>query len=606
MCGIIGKVGVGNVVPDLLNGLGVLEYRGYDSAGVVVLNDKKFTRVRTVGEIKNLKNRVEEKSLSGTIGIGHTRWATHGAVNTENAHPHSSPKGKFMVVHNGIIENAEELKSRYLKESDFKSQTDTEVIAHLLEKFYNGNVPETVSTVCEKLKGSYALGIICIDDKNNIFAAAKGSPLVVALGETGGYIASDIMAVEKDVNKYYRLSEGEICRVNLKELSFYNSKCDTIQKLPEIVEAGGDVSCKNGYQHYMLKEIFEQPKAVENTIKAFIKEGRIQFENFNIDEEFLKNGIENIVLVACGSAYHAGLVGKFVLEKLTKIPCSVEIASEYRYGNHLVNDRTLGIFISQSGETADTLESLKLSKKLGVKTLSIVNVKHSAIAVESDTTVFTNAGREIAVATTKAYSAQLSALYSLALYISEIRNAIKPEEYNFLLRELQNLPKKITDTLECTKEKVLELSKSMAKENDIFFIGRLGDYATCSEGSLKMKEITYINSQSYPAGELKHGTISLITGGTPVIAVATKNDVFGKTLSNLAEVVSRGAKSVVITDEDAEKVNAECVITVPKTTELFSPTLTVLPLQLLSYYTAKELQREIDKPKNLAKSVTVE
>ncbi|MBS7360348.1 MAG: glutamine--fructose-6-phosphate transaminase (isomerizing) [Oscillospiraceae bacterium] len=606
MCGIIGKVGVNNVVPTLLNGLRVLEYRGYDSAGIVVLNDKKFTRVRTVGEIKNLKNRVEEEGLCGNIGIGHTRWATHGAVNTENAHPHSSPQGKFMVVHNGIIENADELKSRYLKENNFKSQTDTEVVAHLLEKFYNGNVPETISTVCEKLKGSYALGIICIDDSKNIFATAKGSPLVVALEESGGYIASDIMAIEKDVGMYYRLAEGEICRVNMNVISFYDNKCNSIQKLPEIVEASGFVSGKNGYQHYMLKEIFEQPKAVENTVKSYIKEGRIQFERFNVNENFFKNDIENIVIVACGSAYHAGLVGKFVLERLTKIPCSVEIASEFRYGSHLVNNRTLGIFISQSGETADTLESLKLSKKLGVKTLSIVNVKHSAIAVESDTTVFTNAGREVAVATTKAYSAQLSALYALALYIGEIKGTLKPEEYNYLLRELQTLPKKISDTLECTKEKTFELSESIAKENDIFFIGRLGDYATCSEGSLKMKEITYINSQSYPAGELKHGTISLITNGTPVIAVATKNDVFSKTVSNLAEVVSRGAKSIVITDEEAEKVNAECVITVPKTSEVFSPSLTVLPLQLLSYYTASKLQREIDKPKNLAKSVTVE
>lgn len=609
MCGIIGKVGVGNVFPELINGLKNLEYRGYDSAGVAGIINNKICRYREEGRILNLQKEIEEENPQSNIGIGHTRWATHGSPTKENAHPHISENGKFALVHNGIIENAEEIKNTFFsKDFNFSSQTDTEVAVQLMGKFYKGDVISAVSEACWELTGSFAFGIICEDTPQILYAVGKNSPLVAVKGETGCYIASDLCAVGEEPKEVYRLSDGEICALTENDIKFFNPSGKPIEKFPEKAEFECSFLDKGDYEHFMLKEIYEQPKAVKDTVDSFVKSSQIIFENIKLYDSYIKEQLEKIVIVACGSAYHAGLSGKFVIEKLCKIPCSVEIASEFRYSESLLSENTLAIFISQSGETADTLAALRLAKKRGAKTLSIVNVKGSAIAEESENVIYTKAGREVAVATTKAYSAQLVSLYALAIYIGKIRETLTDEKYQKLTDELLILGEKIDKTLNCTADKMKEISAKIYKEKDIFFIGRLSDYATSAEGSLKMKEISYINSQAYPAGELKHGTISLIEEGTPVIAVAGNNKVFSKTASNISEVRARGAKVIFITDESEKNtiVDADDIIRVPKTLPEFQNSLLVLPLQLLSYYTAKLLGCDIDKPKNLAKSVTVE
>lgn len=609
MCGIIGKVGVGNVFPELINGLKNLEYRGYDSAGVAGIINNKICRYREEGRILNLQKEIEEENPQSNIGIGHTRWATHGSPTKENAHPHISGNGKFALVHNGIIENAEEIKNTFFsKDFNFSSQTDTEVAVQLMGKFYKGDVISAVSEACQELTGSFAFGIICEDTPQILYAVGKNSPLVAVKGETGCYIASDLCAVGEEPKEVYRLSDGEICALTENDVEFFNPSGEMIEKFPGKAEFECSFLDKGDYEHFMLKEIYEQPKAVKDTVDSFVKSSQIIFENIKLYDSYIKEQLEKIVIVACGSAYHAGLSGKFVIEKLCKIPCSVEIASEFRYSESLLSENTLAIFISQSGETADTLAALRLAKKRGAKTLSVVNIKGSAIAEESENKIFTKAGREVAVATTKAYSAQLVSLYALAIYIGKIRETLTDEKYQKLTDELLILGEKIDETLNCTADKMKEISAKIYKEKDIFFIGRLSDYATSAEGSLKMKEISYINSQAYPAGELKHGTISLIEEGTPVIAVAGNNKVFSKTASNISEVRARGAKVIFITDESEKNtiVDADDIIRVPKTLPEFQNSLLVLPLQLLSYYTAKLLGCDIDKPKNLAKSVTVE
>lgn len=609
MCGIIGKVGAGNVFPELIKGLKNLEYRGYDSSGVALFCGEKICRYRAEGRILNLERETEKTKPESNIGIGHTRWATHGNPTKENAHPHTSTDGKFALVHNGIIENSEEIKnSLFPKDLKFSSQTDTEVAVQLLSKFYDSDVISALSETCRELKGTYAFGILCEDFPNTLFAAANGSPLVAVKGETGCYIASDLCAVGEEPKEVYRLLNGEICALTQSNISFFSPSGEKIEKFPEKAEFDGAELDKGGYEHFMLKEIYEQPKAVKETVSSFVKLKKIAFDNVKIDEEYIKNEIEKIVIVACGSAYHAGLAGKNVIENLCKIPCLVEIASEFRYSEPLISESTLAIFISQSGETADTLAALRLAKKHGAKILSIVNVKGSAIAEESANIIYTKAGREVAVATTKAYSAQLVSLYALGLFIGNIKGTLEKEKYEKLVNELLILPDKIEKTLNCTADKMKEISAKIYKMKDVFYIGRLCDYATASEGSLKMKEISYINSQAYPSGELKHGTISLITEGTPVVAIAGNNRVFSKTVSNISEVKARGAKVILITDESEKEcsVCAEDTVFVPETQKEFQSSLLVLPLQLLSYYTAKLLGCDIDKPKNLAKSVTVE
>ena len=609
MCGIIGKVGVDNVFPQLLKGLEALEYRGYDSAGVAGIIDNKIIRFRQAGRISNLKNEIFEKKPESLIGIGHTRWATHGSPTRENAHPHISADGKFALVHNGIIENADQLKKSFLDgKIKLSSRTDTEIIVQILGLFYKGDVISAISEVCKELKGSYALGILCEDTPDVLYAVGKSSPLMVVKGETGCFVASDFCAIDEESQDAYRLTDGEICALTESTIKFFNPSGKPIEKFSERAEITCSAFDKGGFEHFMLKEIFEQPKAVGDTIKSYLKENEIIFPEVKLYDDFIKQKIEKIIIVACGSAYHAGLVGKGAIEGLSEISCSVEIASEFRYGEIFINENTLGIFISQSGETADTLAALRLAKRKGAKILSIVNVKGSAIAEESENIIYTKAGREIAVATTKAYSAQLAALYGLAIYMGNIRGRIEAEKYKRLIDELKTLPEKIERRIKSLAPQMEELSKEIYKKKDIFFIGRLNDFATASEGSLKMKEISYINSQSYPAGELKHGTISLIEEGTIVVAVAGKSRVFSKTMSNISEVQARGARVILITDESEKeaRLTAEITVTVPETLKEFQGSLLVLPLQLLSYYTAKRLGCDIDKPKNLAKSVTVE
>ena len=609
MCGIIGKVGVGNVFPELLKGLEALEYRGYDSVGVAGIINNKIIRFRQEGRISNLEKELQKEKPESFIGIGHTRWATHGSPTKENAHPHISSDGKFALVHNGIIENAEELKKSFLEgKINLSSQTDTEIVVQLMGLFYNGDVISAISETCKGLTGSFAFGILCEDTPNTLYAVGQSSPLLVVKSKMGCYVASDFCAVGEEAEDVYRLTDGEICALTENTIRFFNLSGLPIEKYPEKMELSCSYLDKGGYDHFMLKEIFEQPKAVKDTINAFLKENEIVFPNVKLYDNFIKEKLDKIIVVACGSAYHAGLVGKGVIESLCKIPCSVEIASEFRYGETFINENTLAVFISQSGETADTLAALRLAKKKGAKTLSIVNVTGSAIAEESENVIYTKAGREVAVATTKAYSAQLVSLYALAIYMGKIKGSIEEEKYKNLIKEFKGLPGKIEKAINVFAPEMQELSTKIYKRKDIFFIGRLNDFATAAEGSLKMKEISYINSQSYPAGELKHGTISLIEEGSIVVAVAGKSKVFGKIASNISEVQARGAEVILITDESEKeyKVTAEITVTVPGTLKEFQNSLLVLPLQLLSYYTAKNLGCDIDRPKNLAKSVTVE
>ncbi|MBO5290153.1 MAG: glutamine--fructose-6-phosphate transaminase (isomerizing) [Clostridia bacterium] len=610
MCGIIGKAGIGEVMPELIKGLEMLEYRGYDSAGIAVIHNEKITRCRESGKIINLREKSESnrEELTGNVGIGHTRWATHGKPTVENAHPHISNNKKFALVHNGIIENAEEIKKALLTSEEFYSQTDTEVAVKLISKFYKTDVISAVKTACKELTGTFAFGILCSDFPDKIFATAQGSPLVAVKGATGCWITSDLGAINEKSGEVYRIANGEICEISKDSILFYNSEGEEIKKLPERVSLTEETVNKGGYEHFMLKEIFEQPFAIKKTVLSFADKNSIKLENVNIPDEFFKDKLERIIITACGSAYHTGLIGKHVIEKLCKIPVNVEIASEFRYSEPLINENTLTVFISQSGETADTLAALRLCKKYNAKTLSIVNVKSSIIAKESDNVIFTYAGKEIAVATTKAFSAQLVSLYALAIFIAEKRETISNQKKQKLLNELLSLPDKINTTLLKTTDKAKTLSKKIYKSTDIFFIGRLYDYGTACEGSLKMKEISYINSQSYASGELKHGTISLIENGTPVIAIGSNTEIFSKTASNIAEVKARGAKVFLVTDESEKKLSVfvDDIIYVPSTTPEFQSSLLVIPLQLLSYYTAKRLERDIDKPKNLAKSVTVE
>ena len=610
MCGIIGKAGITEVMPQLINGLERLEYRGYDSAGIAVIHENKISRCRESGKIINLKNKAEKnhEMLTGNVGIGHTRWATHGKPTVENAHPHVNKRESFCLVHNGIIENAEEIKASFLNNEGFYSQTDTEVAVKLISKFYKSNVITAIKTACKELTGTFAFGILCTDFPDKIFATAQGSPLVAVKGETGCWIASDIGAIEEKSGEAYRIANGEICEISKDTIRFYNSDGEEIKKSAENISLDEEAVNKGGYDHFMLKEIHEQPEAIRKTVFSFANKENINFNDIKLSDDFFKNKLERIIITACGSAYHTGLIGKHVIEKLCKIPVNVEIASEFRYSEPLINENTLTVFISQSGETADTLAALRLCKKYNAKTLAIVNVKSSIISQESENVIYTNAGREIAVATTKAFSAQLVTLYALAIFIAEKRETISSQKKQKLLKELLALPEKINTTLLKTADKVKELSEEIYNSKDIFFIGRLNDFGTACEGSLKMKEITYINSQSYASGELKHGTISLIENGTPVIAIGSNNKVFSKTVSNIAEVKARGARVFLVTDESEKDSSffVDDTIYVPSTASEFQSSLLVIPLQLLSYYTAKRLERDIDKPKNLAKSVTVE
>lgn len=586
MCGIVGYVGKEKALPIILDGLKFLEYRGYDSAGVAYFKDGNIKITKEVGKIANLEKIIDYNDES-TIGIGHTRWATHGKPSVVNSHPHQS--GHFTIVHNGIIENYLELKNKLIKEGvEFKSETDTEIIAALLNYNYHGDVLECIKETLKELKGSYALGILCDEDENTLYTARLGSPLIIAHNDSGNFIASDVPAILKYTNKYYLLDDYEIASLTKDKITIFDKDLNVLEKEEKVFEGSPEAAMLNGYEHYMLKEINEQPKVFRDTLNYYVD----GYEFKNTMPEFKK--YDSIHIVGCGSAYHVGLVGKRLIESYAKIPVKVEVASEYRYDNVFYSPNTLVILISQSGETADTLSSLRKAKEEGVDTLAIVNVVGSSIAREADETLYIKAGPEISVATTKAYSAQ-------ALLISLL--AIKLSGNNDLLKELDGIDELIEEVL---KIDVKDASSYIAKHDDGFFIGRLTDYALCMEGALKLKEISYINCVAFAAGELKHGTISLISEGTPVISICTDSNIIEKTISNIKEVKARDAYVLFITNEDIDGDFYDKKIVIPKVSPLVQTLLTIVPLQLLSYEVAKMRGCEIDKPRNLAKSVTVE
>ena len=586
MCGIVGYVGKEKALPIILDGLKFLEYRGYDSAGVAYFKDGNIKITKEVGKIANLEKIIDYNDES-TIGIGHTRWATHGKPSVVNSHPHQS--GHFTIVHNGIIENYLELKNKLINEGvEFKSETDTEIVAALLNYNYHGDVLECVKETLKELKGSYALGILCDEDENTLYTARLGSPLIIAHNDSGNFIASDVPAILKYTNKYYLLADYEIASLTKDKIAIFDKDLKVLEKEEKVFEGSPEAAMLNGYEHYMLKEINEQPKVFRDTLNYYVD----GYEFKNTMPEFKK--YDSIHIVGCGSAYHVGLVGKRLIESYAKIPVKVEVASEYRYDNVFYTPNTLVILISQSGETADTLSSLRKAKEEGIDTLAIVNVVGSSIAREADETLYIKAGPEIAVATTKAYSAQ-------ALLISLL--AIKLSGNYELLKELDGTDKLIEETL---KTDVKEVSNYIAKRNDSFFIGRLTDYALCMEGALKLKEISYINCVAFAAGELKHGTISLISEGTPVISICTDSSIIEKTISNIKEVKARDAYVLFITNEDIDGDFYDKKIVIPKVSPLVESLITIVVLQLISYEVAKVRGCEIDKPRNLAKSVTVE
>ncbi|MCI5604877.1 MAG: glutamine--fructose-6-phosphate transaminase (isomerizing) [Clostridia bacterium] len=608
MCGIVGYIGENQAAPILLEGLSKLEYRGYDSAGIAVFNNNKIEVAKAKGRLAILSEKTDGgKSVHGTMGIGHTRWATHGEPSDVNSHPHLSNSGRFAVVHNGIIENYISLKKKLMDNGvEFISETDTEVIAHLFEHYYNGDIIETMIKVLNRVEGSYALGVLCSDYPDQFIAVRKASPMIVGLGENENFIASDVTAILKHTRNIYYLEDNEIVVLKKDSVKIYNADKEEIKK--EVFTVDWDVSAaeKGGYEHFMMKEIEEQPKALRDTINPRIKNGKIVLDDISLTTEDIKN-INKIYIVACGSAYHVGVVGKYVIEKMCRIPVEVQVASEFRYCDPIIGKNDLVIVISQSGETADTLAALREAKDHGARILSIVNVVGSAIANASDDVIYTWAGPEIAVATTKAYSTQLAVIYLIAAYMAEKLGMLTSGEYAKLVSDIEALPDQVAEILK-SKEDVQYLASKFFNCHSIFFIGRNLDYAVSLEGSLKLKEISYIHSEAYAAGELKHGTISLIEDGTLVIALATGRDLFDKTVSNVKEVKARGAVVMGVTTEEHDNMEdvADYVVKIPATNEMLLPSLTVIPLQLFGYYVASLKGCDIDKPRNLAKSVTVE
>ena len=608
MCGIVGYIGKNQAAPILLEGLSKLEYRGYDSAGIAVYNNNELEVAKSKGKLAVLSEKIDGgKKLGGNMGIGHTRWATHGEPSDVNAHPHLSQSGRFAVVHNGIIENYISLKKK-LESKGFKfiSETDTEVIAHLFEYYYKGDIMDTMIKVINRVEGSYALGVLCVDYPDQFIEVRKASPMIVGLGDEENFIASDVTAILKHTRDIYYLEDNEIVVLKKDSVKVYNADKEEVKKEKFTVDWDVSAAEKGGYEHFMMKEIEEQPKAIRDTISPRINDGKIVLDDISLTEEDIKN-INKIYIVACGSAYHVGVVGKYVIEKMCRIPVEVQVASEFRYCDPIVGKDDLVIVISQSGETADTKAALEEAKARGARVLSIVNVVGSAIAKASDDVIYTWAGPEIAVATTKAYSTQLTVIYLIAAYMADKLGKISKEEYADFIKEIESLPDKVAEILK-SKEDVQYLASKFYNCHSIFFIGRNLDYAVSLEGSLKLKEISYIHSEAYAAGELKHGTISLIEDGTLVVALATGKNLFDKTVSNVKEVKARGAVVMGVTTEEHEHMNdvADYTVKIPATHEMLLPSLTVIPLQLFGYYVASLKGCDIDKPRNLAKSVTVE
>lgn len=613
MCGIVGYIGRQQAAPILLDGLAKLEYRGYDSAGICVFSPDGFRVEKVKGRLAALSDLTHNgKTVDGTLGIGHTRWATHGAPSHENSHPHLSTNGKISVVHNGIIENYLLLKDYLMQHGKtFCSDTDTEVVANLIEYYYEMENDLLCATrrAVEKLTGSYALGILCTDCPDSMIGVKKNSPLIFGFGEDENFIASDVPAILKYTREVVYLNDGDMVVFDRNSAVFYNALGEQVQKTPEHIAWEMSAAEKGGYPHFMMKEIHEQPKALRDTISPRIQGGRVVLDDLKLSPEYLR-GIRRIYIVACGSAYYVGCVGKYILEKTCRIPVEPILASEFRYSQPVLGDDTLVIIISQSGETADTLAALREANELGARTLAIVNVVGSAISKAAHDVIYTWAGPEIAVATTKAYSTQLSVIYLLAMYIGDILGTLSEAEYKSMLKALQELPDLLADLITPEYlEQIKALAGDLYQHHDVFFIGRNLDSATCLEGSLKLKEIAYVHSEAYAAGELKHGPISLIEDDTLVIAVAGVPELFEKTMSNVKEVKARGANVLGLTTNDLEteiRKTVDRYLLVPKTHPLLQPSLNVVPLQIFSYYMALARGCDVDKPRNLAKSVTVE
>ena len=612
MCGIIGFVGAVSAAPILLDGLERMEYRGYDSAGVAVRADDGTLQVRkTKGRLKVLSDLIHGGAdLKGCQGIGHTRWATHGEPSDVNAHPHVSADGSIALVHNGIIENYQEIKEHLLQKGvTFTSDTDSEVVAQLLEVYYreNGNMLDAVSRTLHRIEGSYAFGILCSDYPNAIIAARKDSPLILGYGKEGNFLASDVTAILRYTRDVSYMDDGEIAVITRDSIDVFNSELVPVDKARVTVDWDVSAAEKGGYAHFMVKEIFEQPEAIRKTISPRIRDGRVVLDDLDMPADYIKN-VDRIFIIACGSSYHVGMVSKYIWEKLLRRPVEVMLASEFRYCDPLVDEKSLVIVISQSGETLDTMAAMREAKRRGGRTLAIVNVVGSSIARESDQVLYTWAGPEIAVATTKAYSTQLVLMDLVGLYLADELGSLDPAEYSAIMSEMQRLPEKMEAFLAHTED-IQYYASRYFNHNSVFFIGRNLDYAMGLEGSLKLKEISYIHSEAYASGELKHGTISLIEPGTLVVALGTYAPLFDKAMSNVVEVKARGAEVLAITGEDFRErmeKTADAVITVPETHPVLQPSLGIVPMQLFAYYVALQRGCDIDKPRNLAKSVTVE
>lgn len=608
MCGIVGYIGESQAAPILLEGLSKLEYRGYDSAGMAVFDGNEIHVKKATGRLKVLSELTHDGTLlPGMVGIGHTRWATHGEPSDMNAHPHCNKDKSIAVVHNGIIENYLKLRKKLEdKGYEFASQTDTEVLAHLLDYYYKGEPLEAITKVMHRVEGSYALGIIFVDHPDVVYAVRKDSPLIVGKGSDGNLIASDVPAVLKYTRDVFFIQNEEIACLSKDSIEFFNVDGEPIEKESKTIEWDVNAAEKGGYEHFMLKEMYEQPKTVRDTLSPRIKNNEVVIEELGMTDEEIKE-INRIYIVACGSAYHTGVTAKYIFEGMARIPVAVDLASEFRYRNPILDEKDLVIIISQSGETADSLAALREAKEKGIKTLGIVNVVGSSIAREADKVMYTWAGPEISVATTKAYSAQLVAQYLLAIKFAMVRGKISSQEAEELLVDLRRLPDQI-ELLLSNKERIQKFANRYIAAKDVFFIGRGIDYAISMEGSLKLKEISYVHSEAYAAGELKHGTISLIEDGTLVVAVATQEDLYKKTVSNMVEVKTRGAFVMAVTNEgntDIEKA-ADYVVYIPQTNKYFTNSLAIIPLQLFGYYVSVGKGCDVDKPRNLAKSVTVE
>lgn len=612
MCGIVGFTGCHQAAPILLDGLSKLEYRGYDSAGIAVRDGEGETEViKAKGRLKVLSEKTNDgESVPGTCGIGHTRWATHGEPSENNAHPHVSDDGNVVAVHNGIIENYQELKDKLLRKGyAFYSETDTEVAVKLVDyyyKKYEGTPVDAINHAMVRIRGSYALAIMFKDYPEEIYVARKDSPMILGVSDGESYVASDVPAILKYTRNVYYIGNLEMARVRKGEITFYNLDGEEIQKQMKTIEWDAEAAEKAGFEHFMMKEIHEQPKAVQDTLSSVVKDGQIDLSEIGLTDENIQD-IDQIYIIACGSAYHVGMAAQYVFEDMVRVPVRVELASEFRYRNPILNPKALAIIISQSGETADSLAALRLCKENNIRTLGIVNVVGSSITREADNVFYTLAGPEISVATTKAYSTQLIASYALAIQFAKVKGTISEEQYAAYIKELETLPDKIQRIID-DKERIQWFASKQANAKDVFFIGRGIDYAICLEGSLKMKEISYIHSEAYAAGELKHGTISLIEDGTLVIGVLTQPALYEKTVSNMVECKSRGAYLMGLTTFGNYNIEdtADFTVYMPKTDPHFATSLAVIPLQLLGYYVSVAKGLDVDKPRNLAKSVTVE